>query len=197
MWFLSACKTLLTRRAVPEAETRPNRSVPAPTKKSGRRRPLVLEVLEDRFAPAALLQQSFLPPPAFASQTSGHFGTSTATDSNTHVVGMPYADVGGFVDSGAAFVYNATTGALIATLANPTPGSNDFLAIPWRCRGMVVVGAPGTTRGALVVARLMSLMRRRVTLMTTLANPSPSSEDLFGIKVAVSGNTVGRTGLCL
>jgi outer membrane protein assembly factor BamB len=164
--------------------------VPAPTKQSGRRRPLVLEALEDRFAPAAVLQQTFLPPPAFASQTSGHFGTSTATDSNTNVVGMPYANVGRFVDSGAAFVYSTTTGALIATLEDPTPQTDDDFGSSVAVSGnLIVIGAPQHITGGIVCGRGYVFNATTGALVTTLANPSPSSGDDFGLKVAILGNT--------
>ena len=128
MWFLSKRNAPLTRRAVLEAETRPNRLAPAPTKKSERRRPLVLEFLEDRLAPAALVKNLYAPD-AVASQTAGFFGHATATDTNFHVVGMTGVDIGGVQDCGAAYVYSATTGALIATLANPSPATGDQFGI--------------------------------------------------------------------
>src|SRR4051812_3580196 len=79
-----------------------------------------IDLLEGRLAPAMLLH-SLYPPNAVDSPTGGEFGDRTATDSGFVVVGMPYAYVGGLYGSGAAFVYSATTGTLIATLANPSP----------------------------------------------------------------------------
>jgi hypothetical protein len=69
--------------------------------KHGRGRQLALEFLEDRLTPATLLHSLYLPAEV-SSQTVGHFGQSTATDSNLLVVGMTYADIGGFKDSGVA-----------------------------------------------------------------------------------------------
>src|SRR5437762_8530207 len=68
-----------------------------------------LEVLEDRFAPATLLHSLF--PDASGPQPGAQFGHAVAADTNFHVVGAPYSDVGGFASVGQAFVYNASTGA--------------------------------------------------------------------------------------
>lgn len=58
------------------------------------------------------------------------------------VVGAPYTDVTGVFNCGAASVYHATTGALVATLHNPVPAAGDefggSVAISGNC---IVVGA--------------------------------------------------------
>ena len=77
----------------------------------GLRSRLQLEALEDRFAPANLLHSLF--PDATGPQQGAEFGQAVATDTNFHVVGASFSDVGSFADSGQAFVYNATTGALV------------------------------------------------------------------------------------
>ena len=59
------------------------------------------------------------PTPAYAD----YFGRSLAVSGNIVVVGA-YGDPGGQF-SGTAYVFNATTGALIATLNNPTPANDD------------------------------------------------------------------------
>src|SRR5437879_4179908 len=100
-----------------------------------------LEILEDRFAPANLLHSLF--PDATGPQQDAHFGTAVAADTNFHVVGAPTSDVGGITDVGLAFVYNATTGALLATLNNPTPAANDDFGV-----SVAVSGQPGVV-GAL------------------------------------------------
>src|SRR6185369_1523730 len=105
MWFLSKRNAPLNRRSVLEAQTRPGRLAPAPTKKSGGRRPFVLDILEDRLAPATLVQ-SLYPPDAVASQTGGGFGAATATNADFHVVSMPGANIGGVQHRGAAYVYS-------------------------------------------------------------------------------------------
>jgi hypothetical protein len=62
MWFLSPRNVPLNRRSVLEAQTRPSQLAPAPTKKSAWRRPFALEILEDRLAPATLVQSLYPPP---------------------------------------------------------------------------------------------------------------------------------------
>src|SRR4051794_35267751 len=61
MWFLSKRNAPLTRSDVPKGEMRPSRLTATPMKKSGKPRPLAVEVLEDRLAPATLLQTLYPP----------------------------------------------------------------------------------------------------------------------------------------
>ena len=69
------------------------------------------------------------------------FGRSVSVSGNTAVVAAPWDDTGA-TDSGQAYVFNATTGALIATLANPSPASGDQFGRSVSVSGnTVVVGA--------------------------------------------------------
>ena len=80
--------------------------------------------------------------PGVTPQADSQFGYAVATDGNLTVVGVPYADVGGLSDVGRAYVFNSTTGALVATLNNPTPTSSDYFGSSVAVSGnTVVVGA--------------------------------------------------------
>lgn len=97
-----------------------------------------LEARKERITPSDSLTQSLFPDPTGPQQGVG-FGYSVATDTNFHVVGAPSSDVGGFEDCGVAFVYDNTTGALIVTLANPTPASYDLFGYSAAVSGNTVV----------------------------------------------------------
>jgi hypothetical protein len=76
------------------------------------------------------------------------FGVSAAVSGNTVVVGS-YLDDTGAADAGSASVYNATTGALVATLNNPTPADFDYFGYSVAVSGnTVVVGASQDDAGA-------------------------------------------------
>jgi outer membrane protein assembly factor BamB len=152
-------------------------------------RPTVL-ALEDRLAPATLLHSLF--PDPSVPQQGAKFGYAVAADTNFHVVGAPYSHVGDFASVGQAFVYNASTGALVATLNNPTPAAEDLFGYRVAVSGnTVVVGvAYGDNTGATDAGSAYVFDATTGALVATLNNPTPASGDGFGISVAVSGSTV-------
>lgn len=77
-----------------------------------------------------------------------NFGRSVATSGNNVVVGAHLDDTGA-TNSGQAYVFNATDGALIVTLANPTPAADDVFGESVSVSGSnVVVGASADDTGA-------------------------------------------------
>ena len=146
------------------------------------------ERLEDRITPATLLH-TLLPDPA--PQAGALFGTGAAADATYQVVGAPYADVGGLTDVGQAFVYDAATGALIATLNNPTPSASDLFGFSVGVSGgVVVVGAQWDDTGASNAGSAYVFDAATGNLLRTLNNPTPEAGDEFGVSVGVSGDTV-------
>src|SRR5207244_4025539 len=122
--------------------------------------------------------------------TGDYFGSSVAVSSNIVVVGAPF-DYTGAVDSGSAYVFNATTGALIATLNNPTPAVEDYFGLSVAVSGnTVVVGAYGDDTGNTNAGSAYVFNAATGALVATLNNPTPAASDYFGAAVAVSGNTV-------
>jgi outer membrane protein assembly factor BamB len=147
------------------------------------------DALEDRLAPATLAQ-SLYPDPT-GPQEGGKFGSATATDTSVHVIGMAAAAFGAFDYSGSAYVYSATSGALIATLANPSPGQQDQFGSSVSVSGnIVVVGAPFDDTEATDSGQAYVFNATTGDLIATLASPSPASHDHFGCAVSISGNTV-------
>src|SRR5205823_4889053 len=70
-----------------------------------------------------------------------YFGWAVSVSGNTAVVGALRNDTGA-TDSGQAYVFNATTGGLVATLANPSPSFQDTFGQSVSVSGnTVVVGA--------------------------------------------------------
>jgi VCBS repeat-containing protein/predicted outer membrane repeat protein len=122
--------------------------------------------------------------------TEDSFGSSVAISGNTVVVGA-YLDDTGATNSGTVYVFDATTGTLLRTLANPTPATYDYFGFSVAVSGnTVVVGAYGDDTGATDAGTVYVFDATTGTLLHTLANPTPAIEDSFGFSVAVSGNTV-------
>jgi hypothetical protein len=71
----------------------------------------------------ALLHSLF--DPSTNAQAGAQQGYSVALDGNIAVAGAPSDDVGAY-ESGVVKVYDATTGALLHTLTNPSPNSSHF-----------------------------------------------------------------------
>ena len=159
---------------------RPRRGGTMPGKKGGIARRLGLEQLEARqMLAATLLHTLNNPTPAFEDL----FGYSVAISGNTIVVGAVGEDTGAmFV--GSAYVFDATSGALLHTLNNPTPAGLDFFGGSVAIWGnTIVVGAPGEDRAYLFDATTGALLR-------TLNNPTPANTGYFGGSVAISGDTI-------
>ncbi|WP_435640832.1 beta strand repeat-containing protein [Micavibrio aeruginosavorus] len=124
-------------------------------------------------------------------QTDGDwFGTAVDIDGDLIVVGSPQKDPGGVADAGGAYVFRASTGALVATLNNPSPGANDNFGRAVAIFGTtVVVGAYGDTSGGVANAGAAYVFDATTgALRATLENPNPAANDNFGMAVAVSGS---------
>ena len=133
-----------------------------------------------------LLRTLVNPTPA----TGDFFGYSVAISGNIVVVGA-YKDDTSATDSGTAYVFDATTGSLLRTLANPTPASSDYFGYSVAIAGnSIIVGAYGDDTGASNSGTAYIFNASTGSLLRTLANPTPAASDYFGSSVAVSGNTV-------
>jgi outer membrane protein assembly factor BamB len=118
------------------------------------------------------------------------FGISVAISGNLVVVGAPYDDTGA-TNAGAAYVFDATTGSLVCTLANPVPAASDNFGWSVAISGNIaMVGAYLDDMGAVDTGGAYVFDATTGVLLQTLANPSPADGDNFGLVVAISGTTV-------
>jgi hypothetical protein len=126
-------------------------------------------------------------------QGAAAFGQSVAVDGNLIAVGVSNADIGAY-GAGAVNVFNATTGALLHLLANPTPVTRDNFGNRVAISGTrVMVGAFADGAGAFEAgsAYVFDLSSATPTVpVATLNNPSPAVSDQFGYSVAISGTRV-------
>ena len=134
-----------------------------------------------------------IPAPPVGVQSGAQLGYSSATDGNYVVVGAPYDDLLRS-DSGLVKVFDATTGALLLVIPNPSPAVDDRFGNSVAISGTrVVVGAYQDDTGATNAgsAYVYDLSSGTPTVpVQTLNNPGPGLNDRFGNSVAISGTLV-------
>jgi hypothetical protein len=150
-------------------------------------------------ATTGLLTYTLSNPNAYGYSGSDDFATGVAVSGNTVVVSAPNEDSAEGVDSGAVYIFDASTGLLTYTLVNPNADGvyvdDDFGASIAIDGNIVVVGAPAEGDGVTDATSGKAYVYDASTgsLLHTLSNPNSigtGSLDFFGNKVAVSGNTI-------
>ena len=132
-------------------------------------------------ATAAQLRSFSSPSPS----TDDRFGSAVAVAGGAVLVGAPLDDTGA-QDAGAAFLFDAGTGALIRSFANPSPGARFFGSAVAALGSNPLVGAPSFADpgGAVHLLDAATGAVRR-----TFPNPTGTSSD-FGVAVAAVGTAV-------
>ena len=131
----------------------------------------------------ALLTTFTNPTPAIAD----NFGIAvTAVGANRVLIGA-WGDDTGASDAGAAYLFS-TNGALLTTFTNPFPAYRDYFGCAVAALGSdwVLIGAYRDDTGA-IDAGAAYLFSTNGTLLTTFTNPTPASDDCFGLTVAAAG----------
>lgn len=125
---------------------------------------------------------------------NGGFGYSVAMSGDLLAVGAPFETSNGLMGNGNAYVYNATSGALVRNLTNPITGPQcgnngltcdnfgDSIAISG---DLVVVGAAGGEGNKAYVFNATS-----GALVSTLSDPNSNSGAYFGQSTSISGTLV-------
>lgn len=131
--------------------------------------------------------------------TDDTFGRSVAISGNRCIVGAPGDDFNQTVgQSGAAYIFDVTTGELLFTLDNPTPGSNDEFGASVAIYGKYcAVGVPYedslVSDSGVVYIYDVNIGASSVR---TINNPNPSNSsgsafgDFFGNSIAMWGNYI-------
>ncbi|HTT45985.1 MAG TPA: hypothetical protein VMH38_08270 [Thermoplasmata archaeon] len=130
-------------------------------------------------------------------QPGGGFGDAVATDGSLVIVGAPFESFGN-ASQGAAYVFNATTGALAQTLSTPNPVDNGYFGSAVALKaGTALVGAAGETAHGLANAGNAYLFSASTgVLVAPLTSPNPVGGGAFGYAVALGGGlaVVGAPG---
>ena len=124
------------------------------------------------------------------SYSTGGFGSSVAISGSTAVVGAPLepATVGQL--AGNAYVFKATTGALLSTLTNPDPQIGGKFGFSVAISGKTaIVGAWGNYVSGDEQAGNASIFHATSgSLIVTITSASPQVHGDFGWSVAISGS---------
>lgn len=121
------------------------------------------------------------------------FGWSVAALGTDVLIGAPFDNTAAS-QSGAVYLFDGTTGALLRTLATPT--ADIGAGFGWSVAGVgndILVGAPFTTSpvGGIFQAGSAYLFNGTTgTLLQTFNNPTPALSDQFGYSVAGLGTNV-------
>jgi FG-GAP repeat len=118
------------------------------------------------------------------------FGSAVAIDGDKILIGAR-ADDKKAMNSGTAYLFDATTGERLHTFSNPTPGVGDVFGVSVALKGNnVLIGASADDEGAenSGAAYLFDVVTGE--LVQTFLNPTPALGDLFGNAVALSKKKV-------
>jgi hypothetical protein len=132
-----------------------------------------------------------IPNPAPAA--GDRFGASIAVFGGNILVGAPEDDPGGVTHAGSVYLFHGTTGALLLTISNPAPATNDwFGASVAAVRGNILVGAPlDSPRGVLGAGSAYLFDGTTGALLLAIPDPAPHSHnDYFGFSVAAVGGNI-------
>ena len=133
-----------------------------------------------------LLQTFNNPTPAVNDQ----FGYSVSISGDNVLIGARYDDSGAY-NTGSAYLFNATTGALLQTFNNPTPAARDNFGSSVSISGdKVLIGEPWDNTVAYYAGSAYLYDATTGDLLQTFNNPAPADYDIFGISVSISGDTV-------
>ncbi len=114
------------------------------------------------------------------SESNDFFGTSIDASGNYALVGAA-GDNTGAVSAGSAYIYNMTTGALLHTLNNPTPTTNDSFGRIVKIEGnYALIYSENDDTGVSRAGSLHVYELATGTLLHTLNNPTPQANDSFG-----------------
>jgi hypothetical protein len=143
-------------------------------------------------------------PNAYGTSAYDDFGRSISVSGDYAIIGALYEGDAGGAGSGAAYIFNVTTGALVHTLLNPNaydaPTNDYFGSAVAISDTYAIVGAKeeddagGTSSGKAYIFSMST-----GALVHTLNNPNAygtSTSDLFGAAVAIGGSyaIVGAEG---
>ena len=136
------------------------------------------------------LTQTFLSPMP-ASDT--FFGFSVASFDKKIIVGAPFDNTAG-THAGAAYLLNASNGALLRTFLSPTPNSEDLFGLSVAAIGnKILVGEPFVNAGAQGSGAAYLFDSATGLLIRTFVNPVPTPFAEFGLSVAAMKNHVGES----
>ena len=136
-------------------------------------------------------------PNSYGTPTEDYFGESVAIDGNYVIVGAWYEDTATSTNSGAAYIFNATTGALLHSLTHPNPsiGTDSHMGVSVAIKGnYAVVGAYWPVSAQLGAAYVYNVTTGALVYTLTPPTIPGSSYDgaysKFGYSVSISDSYI-------
>jgi hypothetical protein len=131
----------------------------------------------------ALIRRITNPAPA----SMDEFGAAVAVSGDLVVVGAPFDDAAG-LNAGAAYVFNAASGALLRTFTNPARTAGDTFGTAVAIDGnRVVVGAPWHDGPVADTGAAYLFDTVTGNLLATLGHSNVRAGEQFGAAVAIAG----------
>ncbi len=131
------------------------------------------------------------PPPALGDD----FGRAVAIGDTLVAVGAPLDESERVAHSGAVYLFDLATGALVRRLTSPNaqPSGRFGASVAFR-GGDVVVGAPFEDHDDVADVGAVYVFDPAGTPIATIANPTPNADDQFGVAVASDGGALLAVG---
>jgi hypothetical protein len=139
------------------------------------------------FTAAGTLLQTFQKPLGIAND---QLGWSVAALGGNAVVGAPFDDTGA-TDAGAAYLFDATTGAIIKIFTNPSPAAQDWFGFSLATLDSnLIVGARLRDTVTTDAGAAYLFNGATAALLQTFTNPSATTGSELGFSVAAAGSRV-------
>jgi WD40 repeat protein len=124
-------------------------------------------------------------------QNLGRFGWSTSVFGKYVTVGAPYETSSSLSDAGRAYVFDATSGALVSTLTSPNPATEGNFGSSVATNGKYAIAGEPYDTGHVYIFEAKS-----GTLAETLASPNSQAGGNFGCSISSSGRyiVIGAVG---
>ena len=132
------------------------------------------------------LLQTFLNPTPAANDL---FGNSIAIDGDNVLISAFLDDAGGS-NSGAAYLFDATTGDLLHTFLNPNLRTGDQFGSPVAIEGNRILLSARTDDTGTTDSGFAYLFDTDGNLLQTFANPTPDAGDFFGGAIDIEGDNI-------
>lgn len=125
-----------------------------------------------------------------APNPADEFGGAVAIDGDTILIGG-FLDDTGAGNTGSVYQFSAASGGLVRTLNNPDPGANDQFGRTVSVSGdAMAAGAPFDDTGAGNSGIVRVYSTTSGSLLHTIVNPAPTSNDNFGHAISMEGGRI-------
>ena len=114
------------------------------------------------------------------------FGGSVSIVGDLIAIAAGLQDISGVRAIGAVYLFSASSGSLVSTISNPAPVQDDGFGVVSINGTYAIVGVTTKDIGATNAGRAYVFDTATGALLSTLINPSPSTNDQFGNTVSVN-----------